>query len=127
MLFRSAGRLEQSAWNPQTRKPGGMGGGMSLADLYRINTGSGSAPKAQYDYSNPGTGTSADLNKTQLSDLSTPGAIGNAPDVMPYVTMMNFLGEKRQVQSTAVPEMQRQGWMIAQTQTPISGVFGGGR
>ena len=69
----------------------------------------------------------ADLNKTQLSDLSTPGAVGNAPNVMPYVTMMNFLGEKRQVQSTAVPEMQRQGWMIAQNQTPISGVFGGGR
>jgi hypothetical protein len=126
-----AGQLGQYAWNPQTRQPfgmnqpGGMTGGMSLADLYRVGSGQPMAPKAQYDYSNPGVGTTADLNKTQLSDLSTPGAVGT---VMPSVTMMNFLGEKRQVQSTAVPEMQRQGWMIAQNQTPISGgVFGGGR
>ena len=128
-----AGQLGQYAWNPQTRQvfgasqPGGLTGGMSLADLYRVGSGQPMAPKAQYDYSNPGIGTTADMNKTQMSDLSTPDAVGNAPDVMPYVTMMNFLGEKRQVQSTAVPEMQRQGWMIAQNQTPISGVFGGGR
>mgnify|MGYP006265876037 CR=1 FL=1 len=111
-----AGQLGQFAWNPQTRQPfgmnqpGGMTGGMSLADLYRVGSGQPMAPKAQYDYSNPGVGTTADLNKTQLSDLrdtgmsTTPNSALSPSMTMPlFVTVIGPKGDVRQVPSDQIP------------------------
>lgn len=122
-----AGVLGQYAWNPQTRQAQGMSqpnmgmGGMTLADLYRINTGQQqrTAPLSNMPTYEP-------TDKAAMSDLSAPGAFANTPSLPQpqyrepigspgrYILMTQG-GQMRYVPFTEVGSMAQQGWTAVQS------------